>query len=451
MTASTKSLIGRIYLLLILLFGGASAAAIIPNALLGLIGAALIGWTLWSEGSEPVTATGLRTVLLALAGLAVLQFIPLPPAIWTLLPGRAAVANGYALAQAPMPWLGLSLDPWSSLQSLVWWVPALAVFAVMRAHSSVMSRHVVMLVTYVGYVSVALAIIQVFGGSSYFYAITNRGNGVGLFANSNHFADFMLIAMVLTAGQWIYDRPATHRITPMLATGRVLLARLAPFAFGVFLSNSLAGAMLFFPVAAGIWLLYRPQIQIKWLWVLIALPVLALAMLWLLASGLVSNDLMAKSGTAGISRGEFLTNGLAMAKAFAPFGSGLGTFRELYPWFEKLQVVGTTFVNHAHDDWLELVIETGVLGITVAVLFLRWFGARFRALLDYQRDANPVAVSAAIAVAVTLIHSLADYPARTAAISSVIAACLVMMCRSPESRGNAPAAARTERRQPVSI
>jgi putative inorganic carbon (hco3(-)) transporter len=433
------------------LLGGASAAGLIPNALLGLIGAALIGWSLWNEPASSVTHTGLRPVLVALAGLAVLQFIPLPPAIWTLLPGREAVANGYALAQMPLPWLGLSLDPWSSLQSLVWWIPALAAFAMMRAQPVVTSRQIITLVTYVGYLSVALAIMQVFGGSSYFYAITNRGNGVGFFANSNHFADFMLVAIALTGGQWLHDRPAVHRISPALATGRVLIARLAPFALGVFLSGSLAGAMLFFPVAAGIFLLYRPQIRIRWPLVFLAAPVLAVAMLLLLASGLVSNDLMAKSGTVGISRGEFLANGIAMVKAFAPFGSGLGTFRELYPWFEKLQVVGTTYVNHAHDDWLELLIETGVLGIAVLALFLRWFAAKLPALWDNERQGNPVAAAASIAVAVTLTHSLADYPTRTAAISCVIAACLVMMCRAPEARGNAPTTSRTERRDPVSI
>lgn len=452
MSANTKSLIGRGYLLAVLLLGGASAAGIIPNALLGLIGAAMIGWSLWGEPSSAATPTGLRPVLLALAGLAVLQFIPLPPAIWTLLPGRDAVENGYKLAQVPLPWLGLSLDPWSSLQSLVWWVPAVAVFAMMRTQPAIMSRQAITLVTYVGYLSVALAILQVFGGSSYFYAITNRGNGVGLFANSNHFANFMLAAMALTAGQWMHDRPAVHRITPMLATGRMLIARLAPFALGVFLSNSLAGAILFFPVAAGIYLLYRPQIRIRWPLVILAVPVLAVAMLWLLASGLVSNDLMAKSGTVGISRGEFLTNGIAMAKAFAPFGSGLGTFRELYPWFEKLQVVGTTFVNHAHNDLLELLIETGVLGLAVLALFLRWFAGRLRSLWNDGRQTNPVAAAASIAIAVAVIHSLADYPTRTAAISSIIAACLVMMCRQPEPRGiAAPTASRAERREPVSI
>lgn len=451
MLANIRSLIGRGYLLAVLLLGGASAAGLAFNALLGLAGAILVGWALWSESSNPGTRTGLRTFGMALAALALLQFVPLPPVIWTLLPGRDTVAAGYELAGMPLPWLGLSLDPWASLQSLVWWIPALALFALMRSQDGVTSRQVVTLVALVAYCSVALAVLQVFGGSGYFYAITNRGNGVGLFANSNHFASFMLVALALVGGQWVHDRQAVHRIRPALATGRVLLLRLAPFALGIVLSNSLAGAMLFFPVAAGVFLLYRPQTTIRWPAVLMAVPVLIAAMIWLLASGWVSNDLMAKSGTIGISRGEFLVNGIAMAGAFAPFGAGLGTFSEIYPWFEKLEVVGTTYVNHAHNDLLELVIETGLPGLVVLGLFLRWFAANLRRLMDHERGTNPVSVAAAIAVAAVLVHSLADYPMRTAAISGLVAVCLVMMCRQAEARGGAPTAPRTERRESITI
>jgi len=245
----------------------------------------------------------------------------------------------------------------------------------------------------------------------------------------------MLIAVALVAGQWIHDRPAVLRLSPKLATGYVLAARLAPLLLGIFLSNSLACAILVWPMLAGVWLLYRPKTQIRWPLVAIGLPMVVVAMVCLLNSGLVSNDLMAKSGTVGISRGEFLANGLAMVRSFAPFGSGIGTFREIYPWFEDLAIVGTTFVNHAHNDLLELLIETGLPGLAVLGLFLRWFAIRVMQLWSSERERNPVSLGAAFAIGAVLIHSLADYPLRTAAISGLFGLCLVMMCRTSESRG----------------
>lgn len=425
------------YLAAVLLLGGASAAGLGGNALLGFGGAALICLTLWREAPGDGTRTGLRRFLLALLALAAFQFMPLPPAIWRHLPGRDSIAAGFDLAGMAPPWLTVSLDPWGTLQSLVWWIPALALFVVFRSKGAAMSRHAIALIAVFAYASVVLALAQYLGGSGYFYAITNRGNGVGLFANSNHFGSFMLMALALVAGQWIHDRPALMRISPRFASGYVLIARLAPFALGVFLSNSLACAILIWPVLAGVWLLYRPQIRVSWPFVAIGLPLLAVAMVWLLSSGVVSNDLMAKSGTVGISRGEFLANGLEMARSFVPLGSGIGTFREIYPWFEELAVVGTTFVNHAHNDLLELTIETGLPGLIVLGIFLRWYGVRLRDLWTNERERNPVAIAAALGIGAVLIHCLADYPLRTAAISGLFGLCAVMMSRPPETRGSA--------------
>lgn len=423
------------YLAAVLLLGGASAAGLAGNALLGLGGAALIGWALWRENPAEGTPTGLRSFLIALAALAAFQFLPLPAAIWRHLPGREPVAAGFELAGMSLPWQTISLDPWGTLQSLVWLIPALALLVVFRSKSAASSRNVVRVVAVFAYGSVFLALFQSFAGSGYFYDITNRGNGVGLFANSNHFGSFMLMAVALVAGQWIHDRPAILRLRPKLASGYALIARLAPLLLGVFLSNSLACAILVVPVLAGVWLLYRPQIKVSLPLVVIGLPLFAIAMLWLLGSGLVSNDLLAKSGTAGISRGEFLVNGLEMAKSFAPIGSGLGTFREIYPWYEDLAIVGTTYVNHAHNDLLELLIETGLPGLAVLGLFLRWYTVRLGNLWANERERNPVAIAAALGVGAVLLHSLADYPLRTAAISSLFGLCALMMCRPPESRG----------------
>lgn len=452
MTFNLRHWIELAYLAAVLLLGGASAAGIGANALLGLGGAALIGWTLWREGPDQGTSTGLKPFMLGLLVLGAWQFLPLPPFVWRHLPGREPIAAGYELAGMALPWLSVSLDPWGTLQSLTWWIPALALFVIFRSQGSATNRQAIGLVAIFAYGSVALALAQSLGGSGYLYAITNRGNGVGLFANSNHFGSFMLIAVALIAAQWIHDRPALLRLSPRLASGYVLAARLAPLLLGIFLSNSLACAILIWPVLAGIWLLYRPQVRVRWPYVAIGLPLLAAAMLWLLNSGLVSNDLMAKSGTVGISRGEFLANGLAMAKSFAPFGSGIGTFREIYPWFEDLAIVGTTFVNHAHNDLLELLIETGLPGLAVLGLFLRWFASRTMQLWVSSRERNPVSLAATFAVGAVLIHSLADYPLRTAAISGLFGLCLVIMCRSSEARGsNAGAKADGRREELLSI
>jgi O-antigen ligase len=122
------------------------------------------------------------------------------------------------------------------------------------------------------------------------------------------------------------------------------------------------------------------------------------------------------------------------ARDFMPLGSGVGTFRQVYALYEdhdRLDV--TTYVNHAHNDYLELALETGVPGLAVLALFLLWWGrAAWRAWRS--READPFARAAAVASAAILVHSLVDFPLRTAAIGACFALCLVLLVRQRPPR-----------------
>ena len=426
-----------IFLLLVLVLGGASAAGFAGNLGLQLGGGGLIAWTLWSESKDEGLQTGLRPFLLGFAGLAALQFLPLPPAIWQFLPGRDAVAKGFDLAGVARPWLSYSLDPWGALQSLTWWIPAIALLIAIRARQSPETRHLVWLVLTVAYVSVAFAAVQALSGAGYIYTITNQGNGVGLFSNSNHYGSFMLMATALAAGQWLHEREGRSPLAPWLSPKLELAARLVPFGLGVYLSNSLACLLLLLPLSGAIITMVYPLIKIRWSLVAGITVLFAVGIVWLLASGLVSNDMMTKSGTLGISRGEFLTNGIAIIQDFHLTGAGLGTFKDLYPWYESVSNVSTTYANHAHNDLLELVIEAGLPGLIVLALFMRWFAGRAWTLWNADRTNNPVALGASLAVVSVLTHSLVDYPTRTAALSGLVAVCCILICRRSGLRGSA--------------
>jgi O-antigen ligase len=101
----------------------------------------------------------------------------------------------------------------------------------------------------------------------------------------------------------------------------------------------------------------------------------------------------------------------------------------VYQLYEDPARVTTTYVIHAHNDYAELALEMGVAGILLMVLFLGWWGrASWRAWLG---DAGPYARAASIASAAILVHSLVDFPLRTAAISGVFAMCLALLAERP--------------------
>lgn len=426
-----------VYLLAVLVLGGASAAGYSANLMLQLGAALLIAWSLWHDNPANTQSTGLRAFLLAFAGLAMLQFLPMPPVLWQMLPGRDTVAEGFRLAGLELPWLSYTLDPWGSLQSLVWWLPPLALLLALRAGGGPSTRQLVWLVLGFAYASALLGAVQFLAGAGYVYGITNFGNAVGLFANSNHFGSFHLLAIALAAGQWLHDRPIRRRQAARLPDELRLAVLIAPMVLAVAMSQSAACILLLLPLGGGIVLLVRPELKIRWPLVGLAGAMLAGGIIWLLASGLVANDLLNQSDNAGISRAEFLSKGSQLAAAFAPLGSGLGTFRELYPWYEDAAKVGTTYVNHAHNDLLELTIEAGLPGLIVLGVFLRWLAGRAWQLWNGPRNDNPVALAATLGITLVLIHSLVDYPLRTAAVSSMIALCCILATRPSEPRGSA--------------
>jgi len=116
------------------------------------------------------------------------------------------------------------------------------------------------------------------------------------------------------------------------------------------------------------------------------------------------------------------------AKAYLPWGSGLGTFVPVYAFFEKpVDTILNTFANHAHNDAVELFLETGVLGLALTALFVLWLGLRSVAI---WRSVPPMgarevdwalARAATIIVTLILVHSLVDYPLRTGAMMAIMA------------------------------
>ncbi|HET7206925.1 MAG TPA: O-antigen ligase family protein, partial [Terriglobales bacterium] len=90
-------------------------------------------------------------------------------------------------------------------------------------------------------------------------------------------------------------------------------------------------------------------------------------------------------------------------------GTGLGTLQIVYPPYETLY--DGKIVNHSHNDYLEAVAETGVLGgfccAWFLVVLLRKSFARVR-----QRDysfSDALQFSGTVACAGLLVHSFVDY------------------------------------------
>jgi O-antigen ligase len=131
---------------------------------------------------------------------------------------------------------------------------------------------------------------------------------------------------------------------------------------------------------------------------------------------------------------------IRMLRSKPILGWGLGTFPVVYPQFRRFYT--NFFVNEAHNDYAQLLVEMGLLGFGTLLWYVivLWKQVR-RKLGKWSTDVNSaVTLACSLGVAGILVHSVADFnlqiPANAAIfyVLTAIAAAPPLMQRSRKAR-----------------
>ncbi|MCL6740400.1 O-antigen ligase family protein [Sphingomonas sp. RB56-2] len=422
------------YLFLCLLLGG-SAQGYWGNAALRLAAIAIITWALVERNNDPLPHSLKQLIILAglAIALVIAQLIPLPPAIWAALPGRSQFVQGFqilGIAPGAMP---LSLAPYDTIATGLALLPPFGMFAAMAGLRGYSKAWLAAALVGGAVAGVLLGILQVTSASPesspwYIYRLSNFGVATGFFANSNHMAALLLAAIPFIAafGASIQENAKDVRLrsAALALTG----GGLAVIVLGLILNGSLAGYGLGLPVVlASLLMLIRSHAK------LVRITLVAIALSSVVALSVLWSTPVSRDATISVSsRQQMLATGSELVGDFGLTGAGLGTFAQLYRANENPNRVDTVYVNHAHNDYLELVVEGGLPAIVLLLWFFVWWG---RSVLEMSRSpaADQYALAGSIASAALLIHSVVDYPLRTAAMSAVFAMSLVLIVQSRRS------------------
>lgn len=423
------------YLFVCLILGG-SAQGVWQNMVLQLVGIAIIAWAVASPADEPMTLPAKRLLFLSIAGIAIVaaQLVPLPPGIWNH-GARERIADGFAILGQRLPALPLSLTPYESLSTLLCLIPPLALFCaiVRKAYRPIWLAVALLGGSIAGILLGALQVSSPGENSPwYLYPETSHGFGVGFFANANHMASLLVVSLPFVAA--LAASGTSSPVQRRSAVLTVLAAVAVVLVVGIFLNGSLAGYALALPViAASALILLRSRSPFRK--VLVAVGALSiLAALGALATSSIGGTSIGQSAATSVqSREQILATTSKAIADYMPFGSGLGSFLRVYRTYESPDSVWSEYVIHAHNDYAELALELGVPGIILMLLFLFWWGT---AVINVWRTgrAGPFGRAASIASAAVLVHSLVDFPLRTAAISACFAMCIALLTepRQPE-------------------
>jgi len=253
---------------------------------------------------------------------------------------------------------------------------------------------------------------------------TATGFATGTFVNHNHFAGFLEMSIplalgyVLYLGEW-HDKKSKPFIKDLVSSDNfqkqiLILFLLAMMLLVIFLSGSRMGifstllSLVFFYLAySG----FRKS-GVKKAWMIFF--VLAVALIYGLWIGLYSVfERFLKVEVDAPVRTLVWKDMLSIIKDFPLFGTGFGTFSYVYPLYKKYMEAPLVY-TYAHNDYLQLIIETGILGFfsitTALTLFLF---SRVRNLGRFSQKENNfrffLSLGALSGIVSSLIHNLADF------------------------------------------
>ena len=442
-----------------LLLGGGTRGGFLSDALLQflaipllLLSASRLGDLFWREPAKSRQVRWEIAFCLAVVLVPLIQLVPLPPMLWTLLPHREPLIAsfdglGYGLSGNGLPWLPISVSPNATWLSVVALLPTLAIFfgTILLGYRE--RRLLSLAVVAFGIVSAFLGLLQIAQGPASrlrFFSATNLSEAVGFFANRNHFAAFLYVVLLFAAvwaidigfaiGPWrdrrIFEARSIVTITASFLAIVILLAAEA-------MARSRAGMMLTMVSLAGVYGLVLTDRRRR---TLSATPLnflfAAAGTAFILIVQFALYRVLARFNTDPLDdlRLQFARTTIEAAWAYMPFGAGMGTFVPVYGMFEKPQdLFAHAYINHAHDDILELWLETGIFGIALMAAFAAWFVSRAikiwrLASVGANEFDRSLSRAATIAVALIVTHSFLDYPLRTAAMTAILAfACALMV------------------------
>jgi O-antigen ligase len=439
-----RSLAAPALLVMAIMLGGGShrTAGVPANAMLQVLAVILIVFSVATRRA-PLNSEGVRPLLLIgalwlLVGVAFL--IPLPHGMWTSLPGRDTVAQGLAAVGAPEGSFPVSMAPYESMNSLLRLLPATAMFMLTLQLSYRDRRRLVFWFMGIALVSICLGIAQIAGGpmsSLRFYSVTNPNMPVGFFANGNHQATLLLCALAycgfLLARR---GRKADRKDRAVAIFGGIMALF---FTVGIAIVGSTAGYGLLIPVAAGVALIYRKAMVgvLSWVWIGAVAAVFSLALALAFVGPFSNQDVAEQFGSSPTSRRVIAETTVQAIGDHMPIGTGLGTFPQVYRLYEDPTVVRSVYVNHAHNDFLEVALETGIFGIILMIAFLAWFIHRAGAAWRSDREGANLARAATLAIVAVLAFSLVEYPLRTSAMAVVFAmSCAFLLPARASSRSS---------------
>jgi O-antigen ligase len=289
---------------------------------------------------------------------------------------------------------------------------AYAVFAFMASQllrRTAQVKAMAWLMTAYGFGVAVFGIIQSLSSTDKLYWIRTPELGgwiYGPYVSHNHYAGLMEMLFPIALLSALH--PSLHRSWKWVpAFAAVLMAST------IFLSGSRGGMVAFLVQMLVLGAILAWEKDRRSAWMVFSVLVLITALIsWIggqaLASRIGSIRTHPQVDVDTSVRLKIDSDGLRMFAQKPVLGWGLGTFPAAYPHFRSFST--DKFTNHAHNDHLQFLIETGLLGFTTVVWFVvSLYRAALKKVKNWHSDLNgAVALAALSGCTGIVVHSFFD-------------------------------------------
>jgi O-Antigen ligase len=430
-----------LFILVTFLTGGGSRSDIQSLVILRPLSALMFGYALWRlKPAYLQNYSFLFVFALLLIVLVILHLVPLPPSLWASLPGRGLIADIDKAAGLGAVWRPLSLAPaqtWNALYSLI---APFAAFLMLIGLTRDQRFDMLPCLLFIGLFSGGLGLLQAIGpteGPLYFYNITNGSAAVGLFSNRNHQAIFLaclfpMLAVYASTGARSIEQAQFRKV--LAIGGGVLLIPL------LLVTGSRAGLIAGVVGLFAALLIYEAQTfavapkrkmhRFNPKYIYGGVGAFGLTAITLLLSRANAVDRLLAGGNKEDLRFAIWGPILEMAGKYFPFGSGIGSFAEVYQIDEGFAFLSPEYLNHAHNDWIEIILTGGAPAAILAIVALIAWGWQVKRLLFQPGPSRRSIVYGKLGAAIMFIMALgsvSDYPLRVPSITVLFVIAAVWM------------------------
>lgn len=392
--------------------------------------AGLIAVLIFAE-RRPLEGAGVVAGLLAaIVALPLLQLCPLPPELWQSLAGRAAIAQ--LIPETTDTWRPLSLSPGNTVNAAMSLIVPVTTLALLCSVHPQERKWLPFLLLFLVVASAFVGLLQ-FSDIHISQTLINYSDDVrGTFANRNHFALLLAIGCLILPYCALAGGPQTSWTKPV-AIGLLPLLILTVMASGSRMGFLLTGMGIIIggiAVREPLSRLWRRRTRTILMGALIGSACIAAVIFASIKfDRAVSIERIMSADVGQDMRVRALPTVRAMISEYAPFGTGLGSFDPLFRLHEPFGLLKPTYFNRAHNDFLEVVLDSGILGLLlIAAASVWWLVASWRVWRPRSGDrAAPGRLGSGI-IALVALASIVDYPARTPLVMGILAIASALLC-----------------------